>query len=144
MCDPRDLNRLSRSGTARSKARTHSSERARWEHNALQRGTYVYLAPPFFLKRAVCAFLLFLAPLPRYVSLNSFICFYSFTTCLCKRTFWKFIDIPPVLLLGKRQAERRALSRVAPDCSLDDGAGRHIKVGRHVSLRPPQFHWFIL
>ncbi len=44
---------------------------------------------------------------------------------------------PPVLLLGKRQAERRALSRVAPDCSLDDGAGRHIKVGRHVSLRPP-------
>ncbi len=22
-------------------------------------------------------------------------------------------------------------------CTLDDGAGRHIKVGRHVSLRPP-------
>ncbi len=27
--------------------------------------------------------------------------------------------------------------RVAPECTLDDGAGRHIKVGRHVSLRPP-------
>ncbi len=26
---------------------------------------------------------------------------------------------------------------VAPECTLDDGAGRHIKVGRHVSLRPP-------
>ncbi len=26
---------------------------------------------------------------------------------------------------------------VAPECTLDDGAGRHIKVGQHVSLRPP-------
>ncbi len=26
---------------------------------------------------------------------------------------------------------------VAPECTLDDGEGRHIKVGRHVSLRPP-------
>ncbi len=26
---------------------------------------------------------------------------------------------------------------VAPECTLDDGAGRHIKVGWHVSLRPP-------
>ncbi len=29
---------------------------------------------------------------------------------MCKRTFWKFIDILPVFLLGKRQTERRALS----------------------------------
>ncbi len=29
------------------------------------------------------------------------------------------------------------LCPVAPECTLDDGAGRHIKVGRHVSLRPP-------
>ncbi len=53
----------------------------------LLRGTHVY-QPLIFLKRAelFCA-LLFLAPLPRYVSLYSFICFYLFTICLCKRTF---------------------------------------------------------
>ncbi len=34
-------------------------------------------------------------------------------------------------------AERGPIRRVAPECTLDDGAGRHINVGRHVSLRPP-------
>ncbi len=65
MCDPRDLNR--RGASAVAGPRDHR------EHNALQRGTHVYLALPFFLKRAVCALLL--APLPRYVSLYSLFVF---------------------------------------------------------------------
>ncbi len=32
---------------------------------------------------------------------------------------------------------RERIKRVAPECTLDDGAGRHIKLGWHVSLRPP-------
>ncbi len=36
-----------------------------------------------------------------------------------------------------RELSDARTKRVAPECTLDDGAGRHIKVGRHVLLRPP-------
>ncbi len=51
-------------------------------------GEHTFISPSFF-SRELSFFVRFsfLAPLPRYVSLYSFICFYIFTICLCKRTF---------------------------------------------------------
>ncbi len=51
-------------------------------------GEHTFISPSFF-SRELSFFVRFsfLAPLPRYVSLYSFICFYLFTICLCKRTF---------------------------------------------------------
>ncbi len=72
MCDPRDLNRRGASAVAGPRDHRHGHT-PRSVHNALQQGTHIYLALPFFLKRAVCALLL--APLPRYVSLYSLFVF---------------------------------------------------------------------
>ncbi len=89
MCDPRDLNRRSASavGGPRDHRHGHTPRSVPGGSTMHCSGEHTFISPSFFSQESwVCASL-FLALLPRYVSLYSFICFYLFTTCLCKRMF---------------------------------------------------------
>ncbi len=88
MCDPRDLNRRSASAVAgpRDHRHRHTPRSVPGGSTMHCSREHTFISPCFFSRELSVRFS-FLAPLPRYISLYSCICFYLFTTCLCKRTF---------------------------------------------------------